>query len=98
VPDQYFDKLKRALKKVYTDAEVISLIVPASDDNNYFRAKGIPTFGILPIFLDSDLMSSIHNVNERIPIESLEHGVHVYENLIHSILFETELISETEEK
>ncbi|MBP1672920.1 MAG: peptidase [Bacteroidetes bacterium] len=98
IPDQYFYKLKRALKKVYKDAEVISLIVPASDDNNYFRAKGIPTFGILPIFLDADLMSSIHNVNERIPIESLENGIHVYENLIQSILFEPELISETEEK
>jgi len=83
---------------VYTDSEVISLIVPASDDNNYFRSKGIPTFGILPIFLDAELMSSIHNVNERIPIKSLESGIQVYENLIHTILFEPELITETEEK
>jgi carboxypeptidase PM20D1 len=91
VPDNFFYKMKKALKKVYADSEVISLIVPASDDNNFFRAKGIPTYGILPIFLDSDLMSSIHNVNERIPIESLENGVKVYENLIHSILFEPEI-------
>lgn len=88
VPDQYFFKLKNALKSVYTDAEVISLLVPASNDNNYFRAKGIPTYGILPIFLSTEGMSSIHNVNERISIESLEQGVQVYDNLIKSILFD----------
>lgn len=88
VPDQYFFKLKNALKSVYTEAEVISILVPASNDNNYFRAKGIPTYGILPIFLSPEAMSSIHNINEKISIESLEQGVQVYDNLIKSILFD----------
>lgn len=98
IPDQYYYKLKRALKTVYTDAEVISILVPASNDNNYFRAKGIPTYGILPIFLSPEGMSSIHNVNERISIESLEQGVQVYDNLIKSILFEKTIGKEIEEK
>ena len=88
VPENFFYKMKSALKKVYQGSEVISLIVPASDDNNYFRAKGIPTYGILPIFMTPEMMGSIHNVNEKIPIESLENGIRVYDHLIHEIFFE----------
>lgn len=88
VPENFFYKMKIALKKEYQDSEVISLIFPASNDNNYFRAKGIPTYGILPIFMTSEMMGSLHNVNEKIPIESLESGIRVYHHLIHEILFE----------
>lgn len=88
VPENFFYKMKNALKKVYQGSEVISLIVPASDDNNYFRAKGVPTYGILPIFMSPEMMGSIHNVNERIPIESLESGIRVYDHLIQEIFFE----------
>ena len=96
VPDHFFYRLKNAIKKIYPDSEVISLIVPASNDNNFFRAKGIPTYGIFPAFLSAELMSSIHNVNERIPIQSIENGIKIYEYLIHSILFEPEIPIEIE--
>jgi carboxypeptidase PM20D1 len=97
VPDKYFYKMKRALKTVYTDIEVISILVPASNDNNYFRAKGIPTYGILPIFLSPEAMSSIHNINEKISILDLENGIHVYENLIKNILFDIKSEEELQE-
>lgn len=96
VPDHFFYRLKNAIKKIYPDSEVISLIVPASNDNNFFRAKGIPTYGIFPAFLSAELMSSIHNVNERIPIQSIENGIKIYEDLIHSILFDPEIPIENE--
>lgn len=89
IPDIYFYKMKKSIQKIYPGSDVISLIVPASNDNNYFRAKGIPTYGIFPAFLSAELMSSIHNVNERISIQSIENGIRIYEDLIHSILFET---------
>jgi carboxypeptidase PM20D1 len=88
IPDAYYYKMEKALKIVYPDIEVISIMVPASNDNNYFRAKGIPTYGILPIFLSTEAMFSIHNINERISIESLEKGIQVYKNLIQNILFD----------
>ncbi len=88
IPDKFFYKMERALRDTYSDIEVISIMVPASNDNTFFRAKGIPTYGILPIFLSSEAMFSIHNINERISIESLEKGIQVYKNLIQKILFD----------
>lgn len=88
IPDQYYYKLVAALRSVYKDSEVISMLIPASNDNNYFRAKGIPTYGILPVFLSNEAISSIHNINEKISIESVEQGIQVYKKLIQNIIFD----------
>ncbi len=86
LPDQHYFAMKKALESVYDSIAVIPIIVPASNDNNYFRAKGIPTYGILPLFLTYEEIASIHNVNERISIEGLEKGIKVYKNLIAQYL------------
>jgi len=85
--DQYYEKMKSAILKVHPEADVISILFPASNDNNYFRNKGIPAFGIFPVYLDLELMSSIHSINERLPVNLLHDGIRVYEELIHSFLY-----------
>lgn len=85
VADKYFDKMKEAILSVYTEGAVIKILAPASNDNNYFRAKGIPAYGILPVFMTIDQISSIHNINERMPIDLLEIGIEVHKNLINIV-------------
>lgn len=85
-PEKFYYLMEEALKEYYPSAAVISILSPASYDNTYFRAKGIPAYGMLPIFLNIDHLSSIHNVNERMPIDFLEKGVDVHRVLL-SILF-----------
>lgn len=80
--DEYFYKMGDALKHVYPTAEVIPILFPATNDNRYFRAKGIPAYGILPVFMDIELIETIHAVNERMPIKKLTKGVDVYTELI----------------
>jgi carboxypeptidase PM20D1 len=60
--------------------------MPASNDNNYFRAQGIPSYGILPVFMSMEHLESIHNVDERIPIDALEKGSKVYIELLKQYL------------
>ena len=85
VPDHFYDYTKQALEEVYPDTKVISLLFPASDDNNYFRAKGVPVYGIMPTFLSRSQLESIHSINERIPISCLEKGIQVYIKILQSI-------------
>ncbi len=82
---EYFDFMKEALHTVYEGSGVIPVLAPASNDNNYFRALGIPTYGILPVYIPVYLLETIHNVNERIPIDALEQGIAVYRELIRII-------------
>ncbi len=86
--DNYF-KIKRSIQKVYPTAKVIQVLIPASDDNTYFRAVGVPTYGILPVFLDMKYILTIHNTDERIPIQTLEEGIEVYYYLIDEFLNST---------
>ncbi len=84
--DNYYTYMKDALLEVYSGAGVIPILAPASNDNNYFRAHGIPTYGILPVFIPVHLLESIHNVDERLPIDALEKGLAVYRELIKGLI------------
>ncbi len=86
--DKFYDYMKEALKIVYPGSGVIPVLAPASNDNNYFRARGIPTYGMLPVFLPVYLIETIHNVDERLPIDALEKGLDVYRQLI-AVLIES---------
>jgi carboxypeptidase PM20D1 len=79
---QYYTLMERALDKVYPDCGVVPVLMPASNDNNYFRAVGVPSYGILPVLMQMEHILSIHNIDERIPIKALEEGVEVYYELL----------------
>jgi acetylornithine deacetylase/succinyl-diaminopimelate desuccinylase-like protein len=81
-----YSKMAKALLKVYPKSGVIPILMPASNDNNYFRALGIPSYGILPVFMGMEHLESIHNIDERIPIEALEKGTQVYVELLKQYL------------
>ena len=87
--DNYYHYMKEALKEVYPGSAVIPILMPASNDNNYFRIHDIPAYGILPVFIPVSLLETIHNVDERLPVEALEKGVATYRALINIILGES---------
>jgi carboxypeptidase PM20D1 len=86
--DDFYYYMKRALENVYAGSAVIPILAPASNDNNYFRVHNIPTYGILPVYIPLYLLETIHNVDERLPVDALEKGISVYSELI-SILIES---------
>ena len=84
--DNYYYYMKEALQEVYPGSAVLPILAPASNDNNYFRAHGIPAYGILPVFIPVSLMETIHNVDERLPVDALEQGIAVYREMIRIII------------
>jgi len=86
VQNPFYQKFKASLLKVYPDARVIPYMFPARSDNNYFRNEGIPVYGIKPVHLSNELLTSVHNVDERLPIESLLSGIEVYKNFLDSLM------------
>lgn len=88
--DPFFGLLKETIRQVYPRTAVVPILFPASNDNNYFRAQGVPSFGLLPVPLDIDLISSIHNTDERIPVTALELGKKVYVNFLRVALLNIE--------
>ncbi|MCX6352287.1 MAG: M20/M25/M40 family metallo-hydrolase [Bacteroidetes bacterium] len=87
-PNNFFYTMSDAVKTVHKDVGVVPILFLAFTDNDYFRGKGVPTYGLLPVFLDRNLLESIHNVNERIPISSLENGIDIYAEFLKKTLRE----------
>lgn len=84
----YYNLLKKSTQEVYPKSEVIPLLFPATTDNNYFRKYNIPVYGFLPVIFSNEEINSVHNINEKISINSLYQGIDVYTKLISKLLNE----------
>ena len=85
-PDIFFDVMEEAIKAFDPDAEVIPILFPATTDNSYFRRYDVPTYGLIPAVITTELIASIHSVNERISLEMLDTGVAIYTNFLDKML------------
>ena len=84
----YYRTMSRTLQEVYPGSSTIPILFPATTDNNYFRRNGIPVYGIIPAVLSGDLMKSVHNINERIPVNMLTKGIDAYTGFLKGMLSE----------
>ena len=62
-----FEKLAA---KYFPGVPVVPILQPGGTDGTFFNANGIPTYGIMPIFIGPDL-GPIHGLNEYVDVESL---------------------------
>ncbi len=90
-PDVFYSMLETSLERIYPGSKVAPILFPASNDNNFFRAKGIAAYGILPIPMTEEMIEGVHNVNERIKISVLVSGSEVYREFLFQI-FDTALL------
>ncbi|MEO8275933.1 MAG: M20/M25/M40 family metallo-hydrolase [Thermoanaerobaculia bacterium] len=54
---------------------VVPAFIPAFTDARYFRARGIPAYGLSPFALDADELRTVHAPDERIALEAFDRGV-----------------------
>lgn len=74
----FLEMMSESIRTVHPNSHTISILFPASTDNNYFRRKGIPVYGIIPSVLDTELFETVHSSNERIGVNNLYKGIAVY--------------------
>lgn len=82
----YYKLLESAILDVFGDAKVMPMMFVATNDNRFFRRKGIPSYGLLPNIMTEELLESIHYFDERMPIDALYDGIGVYTRLIERLL------------
>jgi len=77
---QPFEKLSA---KYFPGVPVVPVLQAGATDGAFFNAIGIPTYGIMPIFIGPDL-GHIHGLNEYVSVESLLIGRDFLYELIQS--------------
>jgi acetylornithine deacetylase/succinyl-diaminopimelate desuccinylase-like protein len=84
--DKFYDGMEEALHTVFPDCAVIPILFPATTDNNFFRQKNVPTYGIQPTLFTQEILETTHNLNERVTITSLLKGVETFTVFLDKIL------------
>jgi carboxypeptidase PM20D1 len=91
-PDICYTLFGKSLAETYPGAGLFPVLFPATTDNNYFRAKGVPVYGFIPAVLNEDQMQTVHNYNERIAVNSLVLGAKTYSRFLEMILMQDDFL------
>ena len=86
VPEYFYDVMEKAIKASYKKSKIAPMFLPSSSDNNYFRSRGIPVYGIIPMVLNKQQLNSIHNVNEHVTISGFMKGIDIFEAFIRELI------------
>ena len=81
-----FQTLAGVLREQDEGALPVPMLMPAATDGRLFARLGIQTYGFLPMDLpeDFDFASTIHGINERVPVSSVEFGARAMFRLLQT--------------
>jgi acetylornithine deacetylase/succinyl-diaminopimelate desuccinylase-like protein len=83
---RFYKAMEGSLQETFQGSKTIPILFPGTTDNNFFRRKGIPVYGILPCIFTTDLLETVHNFDERIPVENLHQGIQTFTGCIGRLL------------
>ena len=76
--------VKAAATKRSPGLQVLPLQEAGATDSMHFRARGIPSFGVGPVFMKPGEIFA-HGLNERVPVATIDPGVLWWEDLLKSL-------------
>jgi len=82
------DAIVRAAERHVPDSVSAPIQMPGASDSRFWRAIGVPTYGIGPYIIGEEDAKLIHGVDERISIENLELGTKITCDVIRSLCVE----------
>jgi acetylornithine deacetylase/succinyl-diaminopimelate desuccinylase-like protein len=70
------DALRSVVERRYPESAVLPFVMPGGSDAQKFAAIGIHGYGFTPLVLPPAFpyIEMLHAVNERIPVEAIDHG------------------------
>jgi acetylornithine deacetylase/succinyl-diaminopimelate desuccinylase-like protein len=70
-----FAALERAAKRLTPEAVAVPQMATGATDLRYFRAKGVPAYGISPCPTGEEEEGTVHGQDERVRVSSVKFGV-----------------------
>lgn len=79
------DAVVLAAEEHVPNSVTVPIQMPGASDSRFWRAIGVPTYGIGPFVISEEEAKLIHGVDERISIENLELGSRITYDVIRSL-------------
>lgn len=82
IDNVFYKNLSSSIIDKFPKSTTLPLMMPNINDLGAFRAKNIPAYASIPVYLNKEEVESIHGENEHISIEALYTGAEVYYNFL----------------
>ena len=82
IDNVFYKNLSSSIIDKFPKSTTLPLMMPNINDLGAFRAKNIPAYASIPIYLNKEEVESIHGENEHISIEALYTEAKVYYNFL----------------
>ncbi len=79
---EFYSVLEKTLVSRYPEAVISPFLLSGMSDSRFFRALGVPCYGIIPASLGMADLSSIHGVNEKMAVADVGEGAAFLYDLI----------------
>lgn len=79
-----YEGLVNTIRQVFPDALVAPYLVSGATDSRHYIGLTEAVYRFMPCMLDSELVKTMHGIDERVPVEALERMVQFYTELIRS--------------
>jgi acetylornithine deacetylase/succinyl-diaminopimelate desuccinylase-like protein len=82
--DDVVAAVTRAVHSLHPNVPVIPYMAPYATDGKFTRAAGIPTYGVMGLFIRSE-DSFAHGLNERVPVRSFYGALEYWDVLLREL-------------
>jgi acetylornithine deacetylase/succinyl-diaminopimelate desuccinylase-like protein len=70
-----WEAINRVVASDFKGAVVVPWMTTGGTDSRVLRAKGVPSYGFVPVILDSVELARIHGDDERLSVDNLNRGI-----------------------
>jgi len=81
----FFSALERMLQRHVPGCFVVPTQTPGGTDSRFFRQRGVPAYGLIPIAIDQGELNRMHGIDERISLANLRLGTRVVYDLLKTL-------------
>ncbi len=95
ITGEEYNTIVSSLNRLDPKALVTPYLFPAGTDNKFFRdphsagepeVMPVPSYGFFPVFIDAELVASMHGSNERFPMEQVTPGIFRYSQVLRDLI------------
>ena len=79
---KFFKVVSNELSEKKPNAVVIPFMTIGGTDSQFFQAKGVDCYGIIPVLVNESDIQTMHGIDERISIQNYMFGIKVAYNSI----------------
>jgi acetylornithine deacetylase/succinyl-diaminopimelate desuccinylase-like protein len=70
-----WNAIERVVASDFPSARVVPWMTTGGTDSRFLRARGVPSYGFVPVLLDDKEIARIHGDDERLSVDNLNRGI-----------------------